>query len=187
VPHDVRDQIVDSSGAGRRRPGAAPGASSFGSASQTANFTTGVTGLGIILPGSLAGTVAAFLTKISAAGDRIVYSALISGTAKDCGLGSSCFTSSRNTSGVSVAVDASGNACLSGNTDTSNLPATPGVLLAQGTGAFVAKIKGDGSGLAYLTYVGATHYPSPPSTNPANTATAIACDAAGNAYLTGET
>jgi uncharacterized protein (TIGR03437 family) len=140
-----------------------------------------------ILPGGLGGNYAAFLTKISAAGDRILYSALISGSAKDCGLGSSCFLSVRNTSGVSVAVDASGNAYLAGNTDTSNLPATPGVLLAQGTGAFVAKIKADGSKLAYLTYVGATHYPSPPSTNPANTATAIACDASGNAYLTGET
>jgi uncharacterized protein (TIGR03437 family) len=60
-------------------------------------------------------------------------------------------------------------------------------LLKTGTGAFVMKVNAAGTGLAYLTYIGATHYPLSPSTNPANIATAIAVDAAGNAYLAGAT
>ena len=52
----------------------------------------------------------AFLTKVSAAGDKIVYSTVIAGHGKDCGLGSSCFLSTRFTAGVAVAVDAAGSA-----------------------------------------------------------------------------
>ena len=133
------------------------------------------------------GFYAAFLTKISAAGDHILYSALISGSAKSCGFGSGCSLSDRHTAGVSVSVDAAGNAYLAGNTDTSNLATTPGAFLATGAGAFAAKVKGDGTGLVYLTYIGATIFPQSPATNPANTAVAIASDADGNAYLTGTT
>ena len=129
----------------------------------------------------------AFITKISATGDRILYSGIISGNDKPCGCCSSCFVSARNVSGASLAVDSAGNAYLAGNTDTSNIPTTSGAFLASGTGAFIAKVKSDGSGLGYLTYIGATNYPISPFTNPANTATAIACDANGNAYLTGST
>ena len=50
-------------------------------------------------PGSINATSAAFLTKISAAGDQILYSTRISGHQKNCGAGSSCFLSSRSTLG----------------------------------------------------------------------------------------
>ena len=129
----------------------------------------------------------AFLTKISASGDRILYSGVLAGNAKDCGFGSGCFLSARHTGGVSVAVDSSGNAYLAGNTDTSDLPTTTGALLQKGTGAFIAKVNAGGTALVYLTYVGATHCPLSPNTNPANTATAISADAVGNAYLAGKT
>ncbi|MDP9170338.1 MAG: SBBP repeat-containing protein [Acidobacteriota bacterium] len=86
-----------------------------------------------------------------------------------------------------MAVDSAGNAYLAGNTDTHDLPATAGAFLQLGVGAFVAKVKADGSGLSYLTYLSYTEYPLLPVTNPANTAVAVACDAAGNAYLTGTT
>lgn len=136
---------------------------------------------------SVAGATGAFLTKVSAAGDRIVYSTLIVGHDKDCGAGSSCFTSIRVTGGVAVAVDPSGAAYLAGNTETSDLPTTRGALLASGTGAFVAKVNSAGTALVYLTYISATHYPFAPYTNPANHASAIAADAGGYAYLTGST
>jgi len=149
-----------------------------------------------VTPGLSAGTPSsgvidassgAFLTKISAAGDRIVYSAVIAGHNKDCGAGSSCFLSQRNTLGVAVAVDPSGAAYLAGNTDTNDLPTTPGALLAKGTGAFVAKVNPAGSAFTYLTYIGPTYYPLSPFTNPANTANAIAVDADGHAYVAGAT
>ena len=39
----------------------------------------------------------------------------------------------------------------------------------------------------YLTYIGPGYQPLSPNTNPANTVTGIAADAAGNAYVTGST
>ena len=137
--------------------------------------------------GQLGGNTAAFLTRISAAGDRILYSTRISGTAKNCGCCSSCFLSARHTAGVAVAVDPAGNAYLAGNTDTADLPVTPGALLQAGTGAFVGKINAAGTALSYLTYIGPTYYPSTPNTNAANAATAIAVDSSGSVYLAGST
>jgi uncharacterized protein (TIGR03437 family) len=136
-------------------------------------------------PASL--TSGAFLTKISADGSRIVYSALFSGSSVDCGAGSSCFTGGRYTTGVSVAVDAAGNAYLAGNTNTTDLPTTPGAFLTKGTGAFVAKVNAAGSALAYLTYISATNFILAPNANPANIAAALTVDTAGNAYLAGST
>jgi len=141
-------------------------------------------------PASMFGTTAvsgAFLTKISATGDRILYSGLIVGHNKDCGAGSSCFLSARNTSGVAIAVDPTGGAYIAGNTDTNDLPVTSGALLSKGTGAFVAKVNAAGTALSYLTYIGPTSYPFVPFTNPANNAKAIVADAAGNAYVAGST
>jgi uncharacterized protein (TIGR03437 family) len=135
----------------------------------------------------VAATSGAFVTKLSAAGDRIVYSSLLVGQSKNCGSGSSCFLSGRNTVGVAIAVDAAGNAYIAGNTDTYDLPVTAGALLTQGVGAFVAKINAAGTVLSYLTYVGPTYYPLAPYTNPANSASDLAVDAAGNAYITGST
>lgn len=139
------------------------------------------------LGGSVPMIFGAFLTKISADGSRIVYSTLIAGHGKDCGAGSTCFLSTRSTTGVAVAVDPAGNAYLAGNTDTNDLPTTPGAFLAKGTGAFVAKVNVAGNALAYLTHLSATNFVFTPFANPANTATALAVDAAGNAYVTGAT
>jgi uncharacterized protein (TIGR03437 family) len=132
-------------------------------------------------------TSGAFLTKISADGARIVYSALFSGSSVDCGGGSSCFTGGRNTTGVAVAVDAAGEAYLAGNTNTDDLPTTAGAFLTKGPGAFVAKVNAAGSALAYLTYISPTNFIFAPNANPANIAAAIAVDAAGDAFLAGAT
>jgi uncharacterized protein (TIGR03437 family) len=149
-----------------------------------------------VTPGLPAGSVSfspvamtsgGFLTKISADGSRIVYSTLLAGYTVNCGGGSSCFTGGRYTTGVSVAVDAAGEAYLTGNTNTIDLPTTPGAFLTNGTGAFVAKVNAAGSALAYLTYISATNFIYAPNANPANIAAAVTVDAAGNAYLTGAT
>jgi uncharacterized protein (TIGR03437 family) len=132
-------------------------------------------------------TSGAFLTKISADGSHIVYSTVLSGSSVDCGAGSSCFTGGRNTSGVAVAVDAAGEAYLAGNTNTNDLPTTPGAFLTKGPGAFVAKVNAAGSALAYLTYISPTNFIYAPNANPAVIAAAIAVDAAGNAFLAGAT
>ena len=129
----------------------------------------------------------AYLTKISADGSKIVYSTVIAGHGKDCGAGSSCFLSTRNTYGVAVGVDSAGNAYFAGNTDTNDLPTTSGAFLRTGTGAWVGKVNAAGTAMSYLTLIGSTNYVLTPFNNPANLATAMAVDAAGNAYLVGQT
>jgi len=130
---------------------------------------------------------AAFLTKISADGLRIVYSTRLSGYAKNCGSGSTCQTSNRSAIGAAVAVDPAGSAYVAGNTDITNLPSTPGAFLPSGPGPFVAKVNAAGTALVYLTYLSSTNLVLYPSSRPANTATALAVDAGGNAYLAGST
>lgn len=145
-------------------------------------------------PGLPAGTVSAneitpsygaFITKLDPAGLHILYSALIVGNAVDCQGGSSCFLMQRGTSGVGIAIDAAGDAFIAGNTNTTDLPVTPGG--TAGYGAFAAGINAAGNHLAYLTYLGAPD--GIVSLGPAQTitATSVAADAAGNAYLTGYT
>ncbi len=121
---------------------------------------------------------AAFLTKLAPAGDRIVWSTRISGQAKPCIGGSSCFLASRGSSAVGVAVDGAGNAYLAGNSDITDLPTTPGVLSPNGEGPFVAKVNSSGTELGYLTYLG--------TSTPPRRIAALAADSAGNTYLAGD-
>jgi len=130
---------------------------------------------------------AAYITKISAAGDRIVYSGRMSGQNKPCGCCSSCFLSSRQTGGSAIAVDPAGNAYIAGNSDTTDMPVTAGALLRNGIGAFVAKVNAAGTALSYLTYIGTANFVFSPYNQPGNTVTAIAVDNTGSVYLTGST
>lgn len=127
-------------------------------------------------------TPGAFLTKIAATGDRIVYSAVIAGDDWFCGT-TECFPN-LYTTGVAIAVDPDGNAYMAGNTNTTSLPYTPGALFTAGSGAFVAKVNAAGTAFAYCTFIGPTMLPS---ANVANTAYAIAVDRAGDAYVAGAT
>src|SRR5580698_1720109 len=122
-------------------------------------------------PSGLAGAIVA---EISAASDEIVYSAAIAGT---------------GTAGVGIGVDASGNAFVAGATNTNSLPTTSGALAPTGLGAFVAKVSAGGTALEYLTYLSTTQTMSVGSTSYAveSLLSAIAVDAAGNAYLAGIT
>ena len=129
----------------------------------------------------------AFLTKISAAGDRVLYSTVVSGYAKNCGCCSSCFLSERGATGAAVALDGTGNAYILGNANVSDLPATPGALLATGVGPFVAKVNSAGTALSYLTYLGSGYQVVQPYLSVASNASALAVDTAGNAYIAGTT
>ena len=129
----------------------------------------------------------AIVAEISAAGDKILYSAAIPGTVLACTGGSSCFLSSRNTSGAAIALDAAGNAYIAGNTNTTDLPVTAGVLAPKGIGAFAAKIAAGGASLSYLTYLDSGQTQLNPFYAPTTWVSAIAADASGNAYLAGYT
>lgn len=131
----------------------------------------------------------AIISSISAAGDKILYSGVISGGALACSGGSTCFLAnlSASTGGVGIALDAAGNAYIAGNTNTTDLPTTPNTLSPKGIGAFVARVNVGGSGLGYLTYLGSGVSGTAPYIFADNTLRAIAVDAVGNAYLAGQT
>src|SRR3989442_1243037 len=97
----------------------------------------------------------------------LVYSTFLGGSGGDQGNG--------------IAVDAVGNAYVTGSTGSSNFPTTAGAFqttLGPGGDAFVTKLNPTGSALVYSTYLGGTGF---------DEGFGIALDAAGNTYVTGET
>jgi Beta-propeller repeat len=109
----------------------------------------------------------AFVVKLNAAGTALVYSTYLGGSGDDVGYG--------------IAVEASGNASVTGETYSSDFPTTPGAfqtILGGFDDAFVSKLNPAGSALLYSTYLGG---------NRIDEARGIAIDALGNAYVAGWT
>ena len=140
-------------------------------------FVTGSTSSGNfpITPGAyqsrLIDSSAAFVTKVNPSGTALVYSTYLGG--------SSGFLHYADAFGI--AVDAAGNAFVSGSTN-SVFPTTPGAFqttAGAGYHAFVTKLNAAGSGPLYSTYVA--------STTGADHSVGLALDAAGNAVITGNT
>jgi uncharacterized protein (TIGR03437 family) len=112
----------------------------------------------------------AFVLKLNPSGNAIVYSSYLGGSGNDYGRG--------------IAVDASGNAYVTGNAYSFNFPVKSPIQPAKGdlstfnADVFAAKVNATGDALIYSTYLGGSGD---------DEGAAIAVDAAGNAYLTGET
>jgi beta-propeller repeat-containing protein len=109
----------------------------------------------------------AFVTKINATGSAYVYSTYLGGSGFDRGGG--------------IAVDGSGNAYVTGSTNSTNFPTTDPIQASYGGGngdAFVTKINAAGSALVYSTYLGGGGF---------DDGSGIAVDGSGNAYVTGGT
>ena len=97
----------------------------------------------------------------------LLYSTFLGGSSGDFGFG--------------IAVDATGNAYVTGATVSTNFPTTPGAFDATHNGgddAFVTKLNATGSALLYSTFLGG---------NSNDLGRGIAVDAAGSAYVTGQT
>lgn len=116
-------------------------------------------------------TNSGFITKLNASGTALVYSTYLGGSGFD--------------GATSIAVDASGNAYVTGHAHSPNFPTTIGAFQASPPGptcpgpAFVTKLNASGTGLAYSTYLSGT--------NGYVHGSSIAVDASGNAYVTGYT
>lgn len=106
----------------------------------------------------------AFLTKIAPSGNSLVYSTYLGGNNVD--------------EGNAIAVDAAGNAYVTGSTASTNFPLQSPFRSsnAASVDAFVTKMNPAGSALVYSTYLGGSA---------ADSGTAIAVDAVGSAYVTG--
>jgi uncharacterized protein (TIGR03437 family) len=123
-----------------------------------------------IQPAYRGGPSDAFVAALSAPGSGLLYATYLGGSARDEARG--------------IAVDAAGNAYVTGATDSPDFVTTPGALLPKFVGprdvfpadAFVAVLSPAGSTLRYATYLGG---PGPDQAN------AITLDPAGNVFAVG--
>jgi hypothetical protein len=118
----------------------------------------------------------AFVTKFNVGGSSLVYSTYLGGEPAD-----PIPPEAVGAFGFSIAVDAAGNAYVTGPTDSPNFPTTAGAFDTSFNGAvdtFVTKLDAAGASLAYSTYLGGSSE---------DYAQAIAVDSAGSAYVTGYT
>lgn len=121
----------------------------------------------------------AFVTKINAAGNALVYSSLVGGGGDDGNEYGGTFF-------AAIAIDSSGNAYLTGTTFSTDFPRVnqiPGACLGScghGTAqdVFVTKVNAAGTALVYSSYIGSSG---------SDLAFGIAVDRSGNAYLAGLT
>jgi hypothetical protein len=118
------------------------------------------------------GGIDAFVTKLNAAGSALVYSSFLGGSSSEIGLG--------------IAVDSSGNAYVTGQTSSPNFPTVGAIQSTRsgGSDAFVTKLNSTGSALSYSTYLGGN---GTGSSAFGDSASGIAVDSSGNAYVTGQT
>lgn len=117
--------------------------------------------------GSNSGGQDAFVTKLNAAGTSLGYSTFLGGSASD--------------QGYSIAIDASGNAYVTGTTGSQNFPTVRGgyeLFGGYGNDAFATKLNPAGAALIYSTLLGGTDY---------DNGYGIAVDTTGSAYVTGST
>lgn len=131
------------------------------------DFPTTINSLQPADPGNR-GSIEAFVTRISVDGSALVYSTYLGGTGGAAGRG--------------LATDSSGSAFVAGGagpgfptTSNSFEGSPPGGV----GGGFVTKLSPDGSKLIYSTYLAGTNGPG--------TASSIAVDSSGDAYVTGRT
>jgi len=117
---------------------------------------------------TLSGYQNAFVTKLDPTGSALVYSTYLGGSITD-------WTQA-------IAVDADGNAYVTGVTTSTDFPTTAGAVQTSFGGgrndAFVVKLNPAGSALVYSTYLGGSGKEA---------GSAIAVDTAGNAFVTGRT
>ncbi len=111
----------------------------------------------------------AFITKLNPGGTALSYSTYLGGNGMDQGNG--------------IAVDSSGSAYVTGNTQSSNFPLTADAFqtsLAMNAtqNAFITKLNPGGTALSYSTYLGG---------NGVDQGNGIAVDSGGNTYVTGFT
>lgn len=110
----------------------------------------------------------AFVTKLKADGSGLIFSTYLGGSGDDLGFDGT--------------IDHFGNAYITGVTSSTDFPTTPRAFQpAYGGGdadTFVTKLKQDGSGLVYSTYLGGSGHEEPRD---------LTVDVFGNAYVPGFT
>jgi uncharacterized protein (TIGR03437 family) len=156
--------------------------------SDQANLTTtaGAFQTTAIVRGNVLGPASsAFVAKFSPLG-TLVYSTWLGGSAPNCVGGSGCVGYTRTDDGLAIAVDGGGNAYVTGTTNSTDFPVTPGAFQTgcacppHTTNDFVTKLNPAGAKPVYSTYLrqgtGYSGHNSPRSG-------AITVDSGGKAYV----
>jgi hypothetical protein len=113
------------------------------------------------------GTYDAFISKLNASGDRIVYSTFLGGASND--------------GGSAIAVDSEGRAYVVGTTSSADFPTTPRAFATSQVGnadMFVTRLSQAGDAIEYSSYLGGTAWEQ---------GTSIAIDYEGMIYAVGNT
>ena len=117
--------------------------------------------------GANSGSSNVFVTKLVPSGSALTYSTYLGGSSSDIGW--------------AIAVDSSGAAYVTGDTQSENFPIVNAIQSSLGgpnaTNAFVTKFNPSGSALTYSTYLGGSS---------GDVGWGIAVDAGGAAYVTGD-
>ena len=115
----------------------------------------------------------AFVTKLNATGNALIYSTFLGGNSV--------------TFGMAIALDSSNNAYVTGSSFSTNFPVTPGAYQPtnhfsayQTPDAFVTKLNSTGSALVFSTYLGGSGGPAG-----GDSGNAIVVDSTGNVYVAG--
>ena len=101
----------------------------------------------------------AFVARIDPSGKRLIYATYLGGNGSD-------FANA-------IAIDAFGNAYVTGSTSSTNFPVTTGAWQTSPGRGFISKLNPDGSGLVFSTYL------------PGGYGAAIVVDPAGNVFVAG--
>ena len=115
---------------------------------------------------TVGGNEDAFVTKLSSAGNALIFSSYLGGSGYD--------------HGEDIALDASDNAYVIGTTTSSDFPTVNAIQSNNSGGydAFISKLSSAGDILIYSTYLGGSQ---------TDLGNGIAIDASNSAYVTGET
>lgn len=130
------------------------------------------------LNGTGASNVNAVITKIDLTGTQFIYSTYLGGTGNPY----------YGDEALGIAVDGDGNAYVTGQAGSEDFPTTSGAYQTSylesvdAWSGFVTKLNSDGSDLWYSTFLGGA---TPSGGRGGDTASAIALDDSGDAYVTG--
>ena len=165
-------------------------------------YVTGYTGSsrkfpttdGALQPDFAGGNFDAFVTKLSGDGSALLFSTFLGGSSVDKVIEGVTRIFSGDDYAAGIAVDVGGNAYVTGRTESIDFPITAGAYQTSLVDtfccpgdAFVTKLDSDGSALVYSSYLGGSGDENRLTGGRLASVGAIAIDAVGNAFVTGDT